>query len=361
MRQAQGLQRAADGAVRAQGDQHVEAQHRGRQHQRQGHHRLDGHGGATARARQPPGQRRAQQQQYQRGDGGQLQRGDQSLPVGGGHAYGPVLARQHEAIAAHDGARRFAVHVVGECRGQRVVRGTAGDGIALLERFVPGIRDQGPGALVRHGSAPAPGPGRRSRPRPRRCRRTAPCGRCSRPAPGWAAGPPRRPGAPVLPGRACHRARAGGWRWRSGACPRQGQILQWRLARCIQAPQTRCGRGHRAGSRPRSAPFLPAFARVGDIRREIQIEGRAVGDLGEQLAARAPRSYQPLLRLTIFATDSITGTSTSTPPPWRARRRRKSRTGRWRRPRPVRRSCWRRSGPRARPRNAAEPTARLSR
>ena len=70
--QAQRLGRLAQPAMRAEGDQQVETDHRGRQHQRQGHYRAYRPAQPRARARQPPGDGRADDQQDQGGQAGQF-------------------------------------------------------------------------------------------------------------------------------------------------------------------------------------------------------------------------------------------------------------------------------------------------
>ena len=72
--QAQRLRDLAHPALWAQQHQEVEAQHRGRQHQRQRHQRIDPGAPARPGLRQPPGQRGGQHQQQCRGECSQLQR-----------------------------------------------------------------------------------------------------------------------------------------------------------------------------------------------------------------------------------------------------------------------------------------------
>ena len=70
-------------AVGAQGDQQIEDDHRGRQHQGQGHDRPDRPAQPGARARQPPGDRGADQQQDQGSQRRQLERQPDGAQVAG--------------------------------------------------------------------------------------------------------------------------------------------------------------------------------------------------------------------------------------------------------------------------------------
>jgi hypothetical protein len=90
--EAQGLRELTAPAERAEHHQQVEAQHGGRQHQRQRHQRRDGAAPARVRPRQPPCERRREQQQQHGGGERQPEGQPDRLQVAGTEVHGPQVA-----------------------------------------------------------------------------------------------------------------------------------------------------------------------------------------------------------------------------------------------------------------------------
>ena len=86
--QPQRLRQLPYPALRPHGQQQVEADHRGRQHQRQGHQGADRPLEPGAGARQPPGEGRTQHQEQQGGHAGQFQGQADRRPVRRAQAHG---------------------------------------------------------------------------------------------------------------------------------------------------------------------------------------------------------------------------------------------------------------------------------
>ena len=126
-------------------------------------------------------------------------------------------------------------------------------------------------------SATMPGVGRAA------LRRTAASARCFRPAPVSARRCRRCPCGGERPRRRGRRARAAGWRWRCGGP--QGRAGRWQdRAAKMPAPTPRACRRRRRRRSRRGRRLLHQSAGILDVGGEEQVEGRAVADLGVEIA-----------------------------------------------------------------------------